>query len=319
MPGEDWRNVAAAELEPVYQRERSRWLAELGWETEATWSLVEEGRRAGRVPGFVRRDDAGRLSGWCFFSTDRATVHVGIVDAERAEVVRDLIDQVLDAPEATYAKRFQAFLYPRSPAVAVALQRRRFSLNPQLLLSCQPDQVDTAEAGERLGRPWHGDDLPGFVRLLARAYAGTAVAEAFAPDGLLDQWVAYVRQLIGTPACGTFLPEASFMVPGETLDRLAGAILTTNISPGILHVAQVATDPLRRRCGMARRLVTQVCAHAASAGAREVSLVVDERNLAARALYDRMGFTQRGTLLLASRGRLTRSTAHATEAAVAGF
>ena len=70
-----------------------------------------------------------------------------------------------------------------------------------------------------------------------------------------------------------------------------GAILTTQISPGVWHIAQVATDPLRRRRGLARRLVGFVCASAAASGAREVTLVVDERNVAARALYDSLGFT----------------------------
>jgi ribosomal protein S18 acetylase RimI-like enzyme len=187
-----------------------------------------------------------------------------------------------------------------------------------LLLSIRPTDLPDRGHVESLGRPWHGDDLPGLVRLLARAYAGTPVAQAFAPDGLLEQWVAYVGQLISTPACGTFLPGASAVVPGESVARPAGAILTTGISPGTWHIAQVATDPGVRRRGLARLLVSHVCAHATTSGAREVTLVVDERNAAARALYDSMGFVHRGTLLLASRGRLARSAPRVAEGAAVG-
>ena len=124
--------------------------------------------------------------------------------------------------------------------------------------------------------------------------------------------------MINTPACGTFLPRASVVVPGDSPERPLGAILTTQISPGAWHIAQVATDPLRRRRGLARRLVESVCASAAQSGAREVTLVVDERNAAARALYDSLGFATRGTLLLASRGPVTRTAPRVAEPAAVG-
>jgi ribosomal protein S18 acetylase RimI-like enzyme len=318
MPCEDWRTATAGEIEALYAQERARWLGDLAWDTGPTWAIVEQGRRAGRLPGFVERGAGRRVSGWCFFSVDRGTVHVGMVDGDRADVVRDLLDRVIDAPETAYARRFQAFLFPRNPAVTVALQRRRFAISPQLLLSFTPPRAGALDVPESPGRPWRSDDLAGFVRLLARAYAGTPVSEAFAPEGRLEEWVAYVGQVINTPACGTLLSRASVVVQGEPPDRPLGAILTTQISPGVWHIAQVATDPLGRRRGLARRLVGFVCASAAAAGAREVTLVVDERNAAARALYDNLGFTTRGALLLASRGRVTRTGARYAESAAVG-
>jgi hypothetical protein len=44
--------------------------------------------------------------------------------------------------------------------------------------------------------------------------------------------------------------------------------------------------------------------------------VVDERNDAARALYETLGFRVRGSLLYASRGRITRASTRATDSAV---
>jgi ribosomal protein S18 acetylase RimI-like enzyme len=318
MPCEDWRSVAAGDIEPLYALERDRWLRDLAWDTAATWASVEQGRRAGRLPGFVHRGAGHGVSGWCFISVERGTAHVGLVDGDRADVVRELVDHVLDAPETAYTRRYQAFLYPRTPAVAVALQRRRFAIAPQLLLTRATSGARTGGTLAPPGPPWRTEEVGGLVRLLARAYAGTPLSEAFAPEGRLEEWVAYVGQVLGAPACGTLVPRASIVVPGGSADRPLGAILTTEIARGAWHIVQVATDPQLRRRGLARRLVEFVCASAAEAGAREVTLVVDERNAAARALYDGLGFTLRGELLLASRGRVTRTVTRAAETASVG-
>ena len=316
MRVEDWRTADQDELVPLYALERLRWLKGLAWETSPTWAMAEQGRRNGVLPGFIAREPSGRIAGWSFFSVERGSVHIGAVDSDRAEVVRDLIDQVLEAPEAAYAKRFRAFLFPRSPAVRVALVRRRFVLTPQLLLSRPLNRLSWTPESPAVGRPWSDQDLPGFVRLLARAYAGSPVSEAFAPEGRLEEWVTYVAQLVNTAACGVFLPAASIVVPGESSDLPAGAILTTRISDGVWHIAQVATDPKRRREGLARWMVKGACEQAAEAGASELTLVVDERNEGARSLYAELGFQPRGTLLYASRGRITRTASRTADSAV---
>lgn len=315
MSCEDWRTATADEIAPLLAGERARWMSALAWDTTTTWGIVEDGRRAGRLPGFIERAPDDHISGWCFFTVDRGSVHLGAIDGERADVVRDLLDQVLDAPEVAYARRFQAFLYPRNPAVGVALQRRRFQLTPQLLLSRAIDPQRAEVEPGSAGRRWRPDDLAGVVRLLARAYAGSPVSDAFAPEGRLEEWVNYVGQVINTSACGTFLPEASLVIAGEAPDRPAGVILTTAISPGVWHVAQVATDPAQRRKGLGRQLVQHVCDRARVAGVHGVTLVVDERNEVARSLYAALGFEQRGTLLLASRGRVTRMVNRVAEPA----
>jgi ribosomal protein S18 acetylase RimI-like enzyme len=316
MRFDDWRTAGQDELVPLYALERLRWLKGLAWETSSTWAMAEQGRRNGALPGYIAREPSGRIVGWSFFSVERGNVRIGAIDSDRAEVVRELIDHVLEAPEAAYAKRFRAFLFPRSSAVRVALVRRRFLLTPQLLLSCPLDRLAWTPERPGVGRPWLDQDLPGFVRLLARAYAGSPVSEAFAPEGRLEEWVTYVAQLVNTAACGVFLPQASIVVPGDAPDLPAGALLTTKIGDGVWHIAQVATDPKRRREGLARRMVKDACERAATSGAQQLTLVVDERNDAARALYADLGFQARGSLLYAARGRITRTTSRTVDAAV---
>jgi tRNA threonylcarbamoyladenosine biosynthesis protein TsaB len=61
-----------------------------------------------------------------------------------------------------------------------------------------------------------------------------------------------------------------------------------------LHINSVAVDAVRRRQGIARRLLEHVLAEAAAAGARSATLEVRQSNQAARRLYEGLGFRVEG-------------------------
>jgi len=155
-------------------------------------------------------------------------------------------------------------------------------------------------------RPWQEADLPSTARLLARAYAGTAGARAFAPAGRLEEWAAYVAQIVRTPACGRLSPDESLMAAGGDPARPDGVILATRLSDHTTHVAQVAVDPARRRRGLARILVEESAARARAAGCRRQTLLVAASNAPARALYEQLGFVERAMFLFAERPRISR-------------
>ena len=60
------------------------------------------------------------------------------------------------------------------------------------------------------------------------------------------------------------------------------------------EIADVAVAPSARRRGVARTLIERVAADLMREGVRSLYLEVRESNLAARALYGAMGFTQVG-------------------------
>jgi len=62
-----------------------------------------------------------------------------------------------------------------------------------------------------------------------------------------------------------------------------------------LHINSVAVDPDVRRQGMARTLLTHVVSDASSAGASAATLEVRASNVAARQLYESLGFHVEGT------------------------
>lgn len=301
---EDWRQAAPGDVAALLEAEHERWLGTLGWDIAPSLVMAEQGRRSGRVPGFLARAHDGTCAGWTFFSVEHGTLSLGVLSAQRVEVAGALLDVALGTPEAAAARRDQGFLYPASAAVAAALADRRFALAPQRFLARDCARETPVTPAEGAGRAYGNDDLTQVAKLLARAYAGTPAALAFAPEARLEQWVGYVQQITQAGACGPFLHEASIVVPGERGDRPKAAILVTATTPGTWHIAQVAVDQSCRRAGLARHLVSSTCAAARAAGAREVTLVVDERNVAARALYASLGFVDRAALLFGSRPRV---------------
>lgn len=60
-----------------------------------------------------------------------------------------------------------------------------------------------------------------------------------------------------------------------------------------LYINKLAVDPLRRRHGLALRLVRHVCAEAAAEGATRATLEVRRSNHEALGLYRRLGFEVR--------------------------
>ena len=61
-----------------------------------------------------------------------------------------------------------------------------------------------------------------------------------------------------------------------------------------LHINNVAVLPEHRRSGVARRMLTAVLADGARAGARRALLEVRRSNVAARQLYEELGFSVAG-------------------------
>jgi ribosomal-protein-alanine N-acetyltransferase len=61
-----------------------------------------------------------------------------------------------------------------------------------------------------------------------------------------------------------------------------------------LHINSLAVDAGRRRRGLARRLLEHVLGEAATAGAHSATLEVRQSNVAARRLYEGLGFKVEG-------------------------
>ncbi|MCX6537723.1 MAG: GNAT family N-acetyltransferase [Acidobacteria bacterium] len=309
MTLDDWRDANSTLVAGLYEDEQRRWQRELAWDTCTSWAIVEAGRQRGDVLGWILRDQTGEVRGWTYYVLFEGELQIGALSADRAIDVRELLDGVLGSPEASLASSISCFVYPAPASLLSALRRRRFSVRRSLYLTL-PLGADTFDrrpgaAGLRM-RPYRSADMLGAVRLLASAYDGAPGAVCFAPHGRLDEWVRYLRQLIERQSCGRFLPEASFVADDPSSGRLLGAVLTTALSPGTAHIAQVVVGPQNARQGVGRTLLSQAFAAAGQAGYSSITLMVDEGNAPARTLYARQGFVECSAFASARRAGLVR-------------
>jgi [ribosomal protein S18]-alanine N-acetyltransferase len=99
-------------------------------------------------------------------------------------------------------------------------------------------------------------------------------------------------------SAATFADEAAradrrWVVARDPDGRLVGYAGVT-LGAGEAHVLTVVVAPDVRRRGTGRRLVLEVLGAARAAGASAVTLEVRASNVAARALYDELGFVSAG-------------------------
>jgi ribosomal protein S18 acetylase RimI-like enzyme len=312
MTLEDWRDVDPHELEPLYAAECERYRSTLGWDYGDSCRIIEEARRAGRLPGLVSRAPGGAIGGWTYFIVHEGVLQIGGLVADSASRLRRMLDRVLQSPEAAYARSLTAFVYPVTPSLQAAFERQRFAVDRHPYLSRALGAARGAESAVRGLAPEYRlrrlaeVDPADVVRLMARSYTGLSEARCFAADGRLEQWAHYLGQLLATPACGRYLAEASLAVEQRDTRALVGAVVTTAISSDTAHIAQIVVDPSCRRAGVAAELVESVVDQAGEDGYSSLSLIVAEANTPARRLYARLGFTQSASFLYASRAALSR-------------
>ncbi len=109
-------------------------------------------------------------------------------------------------------------------------------------------------------------------------------AQAFA-----DFWSA---REISALICG----PGAFGLLAREAGGIAGFILCRTIADEA-EILTLATAPVRRRCGVASGLTQAASSHVAGRGALRLFLEVAEDNLAAIALYRRLGFARVGVRL----------------------
>jgi ribosomal protein S18 acetylase RimI-like enzyme len=297
---DDWRNLPAEAMRPVYEAERTRWANGLQWDLNPSLQILEHARAEGTLPGLVVRGPGHSVVGWTYFLVQHGVLQIGALQARTADGVRLLLDAVFRTPEASLAHEVLLFVYPDSPACESALQRRRFSVTRYWYLRRMLDRscLRRVEPGLRTLRDADGPDV---VRLFSRAYAGVAGARCFAPHGRLEEWAQYLGQLTRGAALGQFVPDASMVAPGVTPGALVGASVVTALAPSTLHLAQIAVDPLARRQRLASRMLDAMLAWGVEHERSVSTLLVSEDNTAARTLYDARGFVPTGYFLHAER------------------
>jgi ribosomal protein S18 acetylase RimI-like enzyme len=308
----DWRELTAEQVAPLYADQGRAWADSLGWDLSASWAVVERARLAGALPGLACLSPRGAITGWTFFMRQNDVVQIGALSGRGAQSVREILEAILDSPEAAGARELTCLVYPARPNVLSALTRRRFALQPLRYFSRVVGDVpgpDTLPA-ELVVRRWRDEDAVGCVRVLARAYGRDQSGRSLAPNGTLEEWAHYLGQVLRTPACGTLLPRASVVVEEQATGAIAGFLLATTVGLQTAHVAQLAVDPQWVRRGVGRTMLRTSLQGAATGGIGRMTLLVSGDNDRALPLYASEGFRETGQLVFASRLMPVRRQVH---------
>ena len=152
------------------------------------------------------------------------------------------------------------------------------------------------------------------VRLCQHAYTDSREVRAFAPQGTVGEWHDYVGGLLTGPGCGRFDQEASVVVGDD--HQLSAALIATDLGEDTGHIAQVVVDPTVQH----HRIGTTMVRHAAEVfderGYARLTLLVSEANDRAVRLYDRLGFRNRSSFVVAVNRQPERFSASLASAAV---
>ncbi|SCF34104.1 GNAT family N-acetyltransferase [Micromonospora saelicesensis] len=242
----------------------------------------------------------GRLGDWLLRSaegwTGRANSALPIGDPDRP------LAAAVDAVERWYAERGQPALIntplPLAAPVGAELDARGWGTRPPTLVQTAPLPLLVSASAEALPA-----DLPATANDAANAPAdgwGSAVVElAAAPS---DEWLAIAAGRKGG------LPDAARHVL-TAVDQVRFAhVYADNALVAVgrgtvtgqgrwLGLSLIEVVPTARRQGLARRVIHELVSWGASGGATHAFLQVEQRNTAAVALYQRLGFTTHHTYL----------------------
>jgi len=293
----DWRDADPADTQLLYAREQDFWVRELAWDASNSWREIEQARTTWGLPGRIAIDHRRTVCGWGYYMPDGETLHIGGIATESREATNALIDAALElAATPPRAQRVSCFVPDRADGFEAALGERGFSCEHYHYLS-RPLTPSTESGGDLVAEAWRDGDLLEAAALLRTAYGENG--SQFAPRGTLEEWEQYTRGLVERPGCGDLEPSLTRVVRDG--GHLVALVLATRIAPGTVHLAQVAVHPGRRREGFARTLVDEACRLAQPRAARQATLLVGDRNTAARKLYESMGFEPRATFIAATK------------------
>jgi ribosomal protein S18 acetylase RimI-like enzyme len=293
----DLRQTSVRQLEPLLEEEARHWRDDLHWDYRGALDLIKRFLDAHALAGCVAFEN-GVAAGYSFYVLEDQKGLIGglYVSAKYAEsnIGPRLLEEMLYHMRALpQLSRVEAQLMPFSGPVEPTLREQDFSLHTRefmlLDLAHSPAPPPPAPAGMRLSR-WNDRYFESCAKLIFLAYADHVDGE------INDQYrsrtgaLRFLKNIILLPGCGNFVPGASFVLHQPGSDDLIGAVLTSEVCPGVGHTTQICVQPGYQGHGIGRTMMLTSADALRSMKFRELTLTVTSDNRTAVQLYERLGF-----------------------------
>jgi ribosomal protein S18 acetylase RimI-like enzyme len=304
----DLRHFAAPVMRPLLEAEGTLWEQRLHWDYRASSRLLMQYLDNHMLHGYTALE-GGRVAGMIFCVYEETKAVIGDVFAlppapegpqglsaparvVEEKLLRHLLELLLNSPHVDRVES-QMLLHPAG-TLSIIFQEAGFRIFRRLYLveslrECWAPP-DTGLGGGLEMRPWRETDLAPASRLIFAAYQDH-------PDSLInDQYrsahgsMRFLNNIVRYAGCGSFVPQASYVVAERANNDLAALVLSSRVSDRCGHLTQVCVHPGFRRRGLARLLLAQAAFSFRRLGLEEISLTVTEANATAIELYKNEGY-----------------------------
>ena len=290
-------SLGPEDLEGLWTEERRHWKELLYWDSEPATALVRAAVGRRRLPGKVVLA-GGKVVGCGYYLVDRSRAVLGgftLAKGARTSVIvvalaKSLLAAVQSKPGVCRIEtQFVPFELSSLREAFLAGGFREFErvfLRSDLATGRQP----STEHGVFQFEPWAASYTSRAAALMQQAHLGSVDAEMNEMYRTQEGCRSLLDNIMAQHGCGQLVPTASYALRKPRAQALSGFLLTTEISAGHAHLAQVAVSPSAQGLGLGKLLLSRAIDALAQAGYRSVSLMVSETNRRALSLYESMGF-----------------------------
>ncbi len=295
----DLRHFSSADLRPLLEDEIAMWGRELSWDYSTSAEMILRYMDAKILPGYAAIE-RGSLFGYSFFVYEQSKgvigdlfVREGARNSDRREVEELLLTHVIETlQQSPGIHRVEAqLLAQRTGEVARPFLQQGFSRHPRVFMNFEigkhPQTAPPLPSQFEI-RPWSEQEYQAAAALITAAYRGHVDSEINDQYRTLTGSLRFLNNIVRFPGCGTFDPQASFVVYQRR--TLIGLILCSLVRPDVGHITQVCVLPEYRSVGLGEAMLAASTKNLRGRGFRFISLTVTEANDRAIALYHRIGF-----------------------------
>ena len=293
----DLRQSTVRQLEPLFEEEARHWRDALHWDYRSALDLIKRFLEAHALAGCVAFEN-GSAAGYSFYVLEEQKGLIGglYVASKYAQsnVGRRLLEETLFGMRGIpHLSRIEAQLMPFSGPVDVPLREQGFRLYTRQFMLLELAQVPPAKPaplqGMRLSR-WNDRYFEPCAKLIYLSYANHVDGEINDQYRSRNGALRFLKNIILLPGCGQFVPGASFVLHEPGSDDLIGAVLTSEVSPGVGHTTQICVQPGFQGNGIGRMLMLASVEALRGMKFKELTLTVTSENRGAVRLYEKLGF-----------------------------
>jgi ribosomal protein S18 acetylase RimI-like enzyme len=305
----DLRHFSSVDLRPLLEDEIAMWGRLLSWDYAISAEMILRYLDAKILPGYAAIE-RGSIFGYSFFVYEqskgvigdlfvRDSVRDGVRSPNRHEVEQRLLTHVIETlQQSPGIHRVEAQLLAHNTGeVSRSFLQQGFSRHPRVFMNFDIGRHPQASLQTRPPlppqfeiRPWSEQEYQAAAALITAAYRGHVDSEINDQYRTLTGSLRFLNNIVRFPGCGTFDPQASFVVLERPTRKLIGLILCSQVRRDVGHITQVCVLPEYRSAGLGEAMLAASTKNLRGRGFHFISLTVTEANDRAIALYKRIGF-----------------------------